>query len=130
MFLFGPEHRPRKEIDRNTIQEKDQDQSCLDRRAEQLHKIAIKWHTIRKDLSDIQEHIVHLRTIAEGKAFTAKEITGILKSPDAVEALKALESTCRFWSRWVTTYLERTNIRINLVSSKRKSQHNATKWRN
>ncbi|KAI7782819.1 hypothetical protein LA080_012860 [Diaporthe eres] len=95
--------------------EKDQDQSCLDRRAEQLHKIAIKWHTIRKDLFDIEEHIVHLRAIAEGKAFTAKELTGMLKSLDAVDALKALESTCRFWSRWVTTYLERTNIRINLM---------------
>ncbi|KAK7724638.1 hypothetical protein SLS63_008618 [Diaporthe eres] len=80
-----------------------------------LHKIAIKWHTIRKDLSDVEEHIAHLRAIAEGTAFTAKELTGMLKSPDAVDALKALESTCRFWSRWVTTYLERTNIRINLM---------------
>lgn len=61
---------------------------------------------------------MHLRAIAEGKACTAKEITEIMKSPSAVDALKALESTCRFWSRWVTTYLERTNIRINLVSSK------------
>lgn len=48
----------------------------------------------------------------------AKETMELLKSPDAVNALEALESTCRFWSRWVTTYLERTNIRINLVSSK------------
>lgn len=46
----------------------------------------------------------------------AKETFELLKSPDAVNALEALESTCRFWSRWVTTYLERTNIRINLVS--------------
>lgn len=68
---------------------------------------------------DVQEHITHLRFIAEGKAFTAKETTEMLKSPDAANALKALQSTtCRFWSRRVTTYLERTNIRINLVSSK------------
>lgn len=127
MSVLEPEHRCGNGIDRNTAQEKDQDQSCLDRRAEQLHKIAIKWHTIRKDLSDIQEHIVHLRTIAKGKAFTSKEITGMLKSPDAVDALKALESTCKFWSRWVTAYLERTNIRINLVSAQ--SQNTATKWR-
>lgn len=74
-----------------------------------------------KRSDDIQEHITHLRFIAEGKAFTAKDTTEMLKSPDAVNALKALESTnstCRFWSRRVTTYLERTNIRINLVSSK------------
>lgn len=70
---------------------------------------------------------MHLRAIAKGRASTAKEITGMLKSPDAVDALKALESTCRFWSRWVTAYLERTNIRINLVSLK--SQCKATKWR-
>ncbi|KAH8759853.1 hypothetical protein F5883DRAFT_647754 [Diaporthe sp. PMI_573] len=103
--------------------EKDQDRSCLDRRAEQLHKIAIKWHTIRKDLSDIEEHIVHLRDIAQRgvllstKANTTEGVsnTTILKSPDAVDTMKALESTCKFWSRWVTTYLERTNIRINLM---------------
>lgn len=76
-------------------------------------------------MSDIEEHIVHLRAIAEGKVFTAKGTTEMLESPDAVDTLKALGSTCRFWSRWVTTYLERTNIRINLVSSK--SRHKASR---
>lgn len=121
MSILGRDNERRQDFDCDTTQEKDQDQSCLDRRAEQLHKIAIKWHTIRKDLSDIQEHIIHLRRFAEGQ--TARGNSDVLKSPDAVDALKALESTCRFWSRWVTTYLERTNIRINLVSLNLKSRH-------
>jgi hypothetical protein len=70
---------------------------------------------------------VHLRDIAQRgvllstKANTTEGVssTTILQSPDAVDTMKALESTCKFWSRWVTTYLERTNIRINLVSSGR-----------
>lgn len=63
---------------------------------------------------------MHLREIAEAGALPINKENSsakILTSPDAADAMTALESTCKFWARWVMTYLERTNIRINLVSS-------------
>lgn len=40
------------------------------------------------------------------------------------KALELMEASCGFWSRWVTTYLERTNIRINLTHNLLAQQDN------
>lgn len=59
-----------------------------------------------KDFADIKEHIAQLR---------ASHNTGSTNLHEQDDALRQLEVSFEFWARWVRTYLERTNICINLV---------------
>ncbi|KAI1254220.1 hypothetical protein MGN70_004616 [Eutypa lata] len=59
-----------------------------------------------KDFADIKEHIAQLR---------ASQNTGSTNLHEQDDALRQLEVSFEFWARWVRTYLERTNICINLV---------------
>ncbi|RFU34190.1 hypothetical protein B7463_g2176, partial [Scytalidium lignicola] len=98
-------------------QEKFTDKSTIEDRTNKLHVLAVQWHTIWKDLADVKQHIQHLRSISK-KIMTQTEniyedSLPLISSSD--EALQLMESSCLFWSRWVTAYLERTNIRINLM---------------
>lgn len=95
------------------------DSSTIESRTKKLHVLAVKWHTILKDLADIQQHIQHLRSISTSKILPRTGSANPVSQPSASspdEVFQLMESTCLFWSRWVTTYLERTNIRINLVN--------------
>lgn len=83
--------------------------TLLKARAKDLHELAICWQTIRKDLEDIEQHLKHLNTLA-------KVEDGCLYSKHASSSLEALMASCTFWVRWVSTYLDRTHTRINLVS--------------
>ncbi|KAF4337214.1 hypothetical protein FBEOM_8907 [Fusarium beomiforme] len=44
--------------------EKDVDKSTIEDRTRKLHALAVKWHTILKDMKDIQEHIQHLQSFS------------------------------------------------------------------
>ncbi|KIN03010.1 hypothetical protein OIDMADRAFT_27483 [Oidiodendron maius Zn] len=98
--------------------ERDMDSSTIESRTKKLHVLAVKWHTILKDLADIQQHIQHLRSISTSKIPPRTDSTNPSSQPSDSspgEVFQLMESTCLFWSRWVTAYLERTNIRINLM---------------
>lgn len=79
----------------------------MDERAKELHHLAVNWHIIVKDLADIHQII---QTLQKASASLTPD-----KESAISEDFKALEDTCLFWSRWAATYLERTNMRINLV---------------
>lgn len=91
------------------------DKSTIEDRTRKLHALAVKWHTILKDLRDVQEHIQHLQSFSVTIPCQGYDSMANDHVPSS-DALRLIESSCLFWSRWVTTYLERTNIRINLVS--------------
>ncbi|EXL51684.1 hypothetical protein FOCG_07511 [Fusarium oxysporum f. sp. radicis-lycopersici 26381] len=97
--------------------EKDVDKSTIADRTRKLHALAVKWHTILKDLTDIQQHIQHLKSLSFRISPQPHVSTpnSQLHPSSLDEALHIMESSCLFWFRWVTAYLERTNIRINLM---------------
>lgn len=100
------------------IQEKEDGKSNITAQTEKLHWLAVNWHTMLKDIADIQHHIQHLYILAEFSVKKDPQLQAVHPSgSSARQALELQKSSCEFWSRWVTTYLERTNIRINLVSN-------------
>ncbi|KAK7923612.1 hypothetical protein PG985_007683 [Apiospora marii] len=93
------------------------------KQAETLHDLSVQWHCMLKDLEDIKQHIEALLSLQKRLDATSKEKS---MSPQAVheddEARAAtddvyhLEAVRGFWARWANTYLERTNIRIQLIA--------------
>ncbi|KAH8588422.1 hypothetical protein B0O99DRAFT_728327 [Bisporella sp. PMI_857] len=83
-----------------------------------LHKLAVKWHTILKDLTDIEKHLDHLLSTADriARADSARSSgRANTYSHSSFKTLRHHKSSCQIWSQCVRTYSERTNIRINLV---------------
>ncbi|KAK8036552.1 hypothetical protein PG991_001689 [Apiospora marii] len=93
------------------------------KQAETLHDLSVQWHCMLKDLEDIKQHIEALLSLQMRLDATSKEKS---MSPQAVheddearaatDDLHHLEAVRGFWARWANTYLERTNIRIQLIA--------------
>jgi hypothetical protein len=70
-----------------------------------------------KDFADLKEHTRQLRAFAK-RLNTAVPNSQTNRSSAALEAIDSLvqfENACNFWANWARTYLDRTNICINLV---------------
>lgn len=70
---------------------------------------------MKKDLEDVSQHIHHLHTLSTPHRPESAN-SNQLSETEAEKALKLMEDTCQFWIRWIMAYLERTKIRINLVT--------------
>ncbi|KAK8087590.1 hypothetical protein PG997_002551 [Apiospora hydei] len=91
------------------------------KQAETLHDLSVQWHCMLKDLEDIKQHIESMLSLQERvEAMPKKDPSSQVVSEDddttaATDDLHHLEAVRGFWARWANTYLERTNIRIQLV---------------
>ncbi|KAK7703067.1 hypothetical protein SLS64_009338 [Diaporthe eres] len=94
-----------------------------------LEELSTQWRTILRDIQDMQAHIHELRSVAESRSSRQQERASMLHQhanyhkhtrqkssdvfgPPATEILQLQLSTCDFWARCVTMYLERTNNRV------------------
>ncbi|KAK7941593.1 uncharacterized protein PG986_013980 [Apiospora aurea] len=92
------------------------------KQAETLHDLSVQWHCMLKDLEDIKQHIesmlsLHKRVEAMSKKQPPSQV--VSEGDDttaATDDLHHLEAVRGFWARWANTYLERTNIRIQLIA--------------
>jgi hypothetical protein len=95
--------------------ERETDKSSIGEQTKRLHALSVSWHTIYKDLIDLEEQIKHMRhlhnTYASHQSGASQE-----GSDGTGQLLHQLESKCQFYRRWAMTYRDRTTGRINLVS--------------
>lgn len=66
-----------------------------------------------QDFTDLKEHLAELRRPRDREHSVV--YWGGADLDDQNDALRQVEVSLDFWARWVRTYLERTNICINLV---------------
>ncbi|KAI8627242.1 hypothetical protein F5Y19DRAFT_443705 [Xylariaceae sp. FL1651] len=97
--------------------EQREDGSAVQSQVKELHGLCTRWHTMLKDFTDLKEHMGQLKTFA-------KRINTMSSNHEAInhgelqiidDSLAYLENCCNFWVSWARTYLERTNICINLA---------------
>lgn len=94
--------------------ERETDRSSIGEQTKRLHALSVSWHTIYKDLIDLEEQIKHLRQLHNGyAAYKTGAFQG--KSDGIDQLLHQLESKCQFYRRWAMTYRDRTTGRINLL---------------
>lgn len=86
----------------------------------QLHKLSYDWNTLSQDSRDQAEQLAFLSRTYE-KYMTRlgeqKNAWDVDRSHDMRETFEVLKSQCDNHYRWTQVYKERTNIRINLVST-------------
>jgi hypothetical protein len=92
--------------------EKEKDHSGLAVQTKKLHDLSVNWHTICKDLVDLEEQLAHFRQIYDEHVGES----GRADLAGCGQSLAQLESKGRFYKRWAETYRDRTMSRINLVS--------------
>ncbi|KAK8054834.1 hypothetical protein PG993_000061 [Apiospora rasikravindrae] len=108
-------------IDDATIQEQGNSKEDVKKQAETLHDLSVQWHCMLKDLEDIRQHIESMlalqkRVEAMSKTKASPQVVhGDDDATTATDDLRNLEAVRGFWARWANTYLERTNIRIQLL---------------
>ncbi|KAI0104718.1 hypothetical protein GGR51DRAFT_521820 [Nemania sp. FL0031] len=97
--------------------EREEDTSVVRNQVKELHSLCRCWHAMLKDFTDLKEHTRQLEAFA--KRLNAIYYTSQPDCRDAVletvESLEQFEKDCNFWANWAKTYLERTNICINLA---------------
>ena len=91
--------------------EKETDQSPIGEQTKRLHDLSVNWHTICKDLLDLEEHLCNLKELYRMLIPGRESLEG------CDQPLEQLNSTCQFYKRWAMTYRDRTQSRINLVWS-------------
>ena len=89
--------------------EKETDHSPIGEQTKRLHDLSVNWHTICKDLLDLEEHITNFKKLDQAL------VQGIQSLDGCDQPLEQLTSTCQFYKRWAMTYRDRTLSRINLV---------------
>ncbi|KAK8097467.1 hypothetical protein PG984_016606 [Apiospora sp. TS-2023a] len=111
----------REQRDRLRHIEQGNSQEDVTKQAETLHDLSVQWHCMLKDLEDIKQHIQVLLMLQQrlGAMSMTKSSPPVVHGDDeataATDDLHHLEAVRGFWARWANTYLERTNIRIQLV---------------
>ncbi|KAI1152499.1 hypothetical protein F4825DRAFT_418835 [Nemania diffusa] len=97
--------------------ENQEDGSTVRNQVKELHDLCRCWHAMLKDFADLKEHTRQLKSFA--KRLNTTHYTNKMDSRDAilqiVESLAQFENSCSFWASWARTYLDRTNICINLA---------------
>lgn len=102
--------------------EKETDNSGIAVQTKRLHALSVSWHTIYKDLVDLEEQVQHFKELYEthipDKNMDQENEEDERPAPlgGCDQPLAQLGSKCRFYRRWAMTYRDRTTSRINLVS--------------
>jgi hypothetical protein len=97
--------------------EKETDPSGLAAQTKKLHDLSVNWHTICKDLVDLEEQLAHFRQVYDAHVVEGgRDPESHADLAGCGQSLAQLESKCRFYKRWAQTYRDRTTSRINLVS--------------
>jgi hypothetical protein len=95
--------------------EKEKDSSGIAAQTKRLHDLSVNWHTLYKDLIDLEEQIKHFREVDEANVQDSGPVFHGVRLEGCSQSLAQLESKCRFYRRWAMAYRDRTNSRINLV---------------
>ncbi|KAH8903354.1 hypothetical protein BR93DRAFT_961801 [Coniochaeta sp. PMI_546] len=94
--------------------ERETDRSSIGEQTKRLHALSVSWHTIYKDLIDLEEQIKHMRQL-HGSYAAHKSRAAEGRQNGTEQLLHQLESKCQFYRRWAMTYRDRTTGRINLL---------------
>ncbi|OIW26695.1 hypothetical protein CONLIGDRAFT_646845 [Coniochaeta ligniaria NRRL 30616] len=94
--------------------ERETDRSSIGEQTKRLHALSVSWHTIYKDLIDLEEQIKHMRQVSNTYA-PYKSSASQGRSDGTDQLLHQLETKCQFYRRWAMTYRDRTTGRINLL---------------
>jgi hypothetical protein len=90
----------------------------MDAENRMLHQLSKNWHMLSQDISSLSAQLQFLQSTYSQymKLLGPDENNWLI---DAVsntnESFEALASRCEIFGGWVSNYLDRTNIRINLV---------------
>ncbi|KAI1131455.1 hypothetical protein F5Y10DRAFT_233689 [Nemania abortiva] len=97
--------------------ENQEDGSTVRNQVKELHDLCRRWHAMLKDFADLKEHSRQLKAFAErlNTTYYATQPDHREEMLETVESLVQFENGCNFWANWARTYLERTNICINLA---------------
>ncbi|KAI0099004.1 hypothetical protein GGR51DRAFT_536482 [Nemania sp. FL0031] len=91
-------------------------QFMLPSKTEELHSLCMDWHSIHSDLMDLAEQLHALRELYD---ILFRERNALEKQQQGImgcdHTLRMLQSQCNSYGRWTKNYLDRTNIRINLL---------------
>lgn len=107
---------------RVAIKEKKESTASVEKQAEDLHNLSVKWHSMHRDLAYIQQHTDKLLVLQDKVETTMseKKCTPQARHVDgestAADNVRHLEDVRRFLVCFVKSYIERTNIHIQLVS--------------
>ncbi|KAJ3576035.1 hypothetical protein NPX13_g3833 [Xylaria arbuscula] len=85
---------------------------------EELHSLSRTWHAMLKDFTDLKEHTKQLKAFLKRwkpTSYKNSRVTRRDRTSETIEAILQFETDSKFWASWATTYLERTNICINLA---------------
>ena len=76
-----------------------------------LHDLSHRFHVTHEDLVDLEERTEFLLDL--WKEYFGARARGA-STASTEESLSFIKSRARFWRRWTSNYISRTNIRINL----------------
>jgi len=79
-----------------------------------LHRLSKDFHILLEDLNDLEATLLFLQELHRTIASTTKSQASLTNRANKISYLL---SGCRNSRRWISNYNDRTNIRINLVSS-------------
>lgn len=80
-----------------------------------LHNLAVRWHSMSADLHDVQSRI---KDFMEFHEQISQRLGGSQQEyalEEVRQMLSHIDSRCRFCLHWCMAYKERTNVRINLI---------------
>ena len=97
--------------------ESETEKTTLEEQTRSLYALVSDWHTISKDLADMEDQFSRMLCLYD----TFVKGRDAIISPDAPrlgcdQALGRLLSDCQFYRRWSICYRDRTSSRIGLVS--------------
>lgn len=88
----------------------------------ELHGLCRVLQVMLKDFADLKEHTSQLKTFARRLNATYYSTQSDRRNAvlESIDLLGQFDNSCTFWTNWARTYLDRTNICINLVSFARR----------
>ncbi|KAI0517046.1 hypothetical protein F5B22DRAFT_144702 [Xylaria bambusicola] len=91
--------------------------STVQSQVEELHALSRRWHSMLKDFRDLKEHTRQLRAFLKrwDAVYNRSRPNHRRESSETIESILQFDNDCKFWASWARTYLERTNICINLA---------------
>ncbi|KAK5625207.1 hypothetical protein RRF57_000923 [Xylaria bambusicola] len=91
--------------------------STVQSQVEELHTLSRRWQSMLKDFRDLKEHTKHLKAFIkrQNAVYNRSRSNCSSETLETIESILWFENDCNFWASWAKTYLERTNICINLA---------------
>ncbi|KAI1198932.1 hypothetical protein F5X97DRAFT_138939 [Nemania serpens] len=83
----------------------------------ELHGLCRVLQVMLKDFADLKEHTSQLKTFARRLNATYYSTQSDRRNAvlESIDLLGQFDNSCTFWTNWARTYLDRTNICINLA---------------